>query len=137
MSRARIEIAGLKEFRRALKDLDAGLPRTIKVVLDASMGYVIGWARPRIPSRSGRAAASLKPRSGQLEARIGAGNARVAYYPWLDFGGAVGRGAGVQRDYKRSGRYLYPGLSASQTDITTAMTDGLTRLARDAGLRVD
>lgn len=137
MSTARIEITGLREFRSSLKQLDAGMPRMIKAVLDESMGLVITAARPHVPTRTGAAAASLRGRSGQLEARITAGTARVSYYAWLDFGGAVGRKGSVQRDYRRGGRYLYPGLAREQADVRALMARGLDRLARDSGLQVD
>lgn len=108
----------------------------MRVALNKSSELVIGYARPRVPSRSGRARASLKVRSSQTEARIAAGGARAPYYPWLDFGGAVGRGKSVKRPFYTEGRYIYPGLRQNRDEITQAMADAIDELLRGAGFEV-
>jgi hypothetical protein len=133
---ARIEITGLREFQRALKEMDAGLPKLIRVALNEASGLVISYARPRIPKKSGKAAGSLKVRSSQRQARIAAGGTRAPWYPWLDYGGAVGIGGSVKREFRKEGRYIYPGLRENQDEITAAMEKALTELARTAGLEV-
>lgn len=136
MARVWVEVTGLKEFRAQLKQMDAGLPKLIRVALNQASELVISYARPKIPRRSGRAAASLKVRSNQQQARIAAGGQRAPYYPWLDFGGKVGRGKSVDRPFYTEGRYIYPGLRANREEITTTMSTALTQLAHDAGLEV-
>lgn len=136
MAFARIEITGLREFQRALKEMDAGLPKLIRVALNEASGLVISYARPRIPKKSGKAAGSLKVRSSQRQARIAAGGTRAPWYPWLDYGGAVGIGGSVKREFRKEGRYIYPGLRENQDEITAAMEKALTELARTAGLEV-
>lgn len=135
--RVTIKIDGLAEFRRNVKKLDADLPKMIRVVFNQATTLVIDWAKPRIPHRSGRAAASLKARSGQTEARVSLGGRRAPYTPWLDFGGRVGRGRSVSRPFLREGRYLYVGLRARRDEVTAAMNRGLVDVARAAGIEVD
>lgn len=133
----RITVTGLREFQRALKDLDAGLPKMMRIVLNDASGVVIDWARPRMPSRSGRARASLKARSSQRESRVAIGGNRAAWVPWLDFGGEGRRpGRPAARPFLRDGRYLYQALKVRRAEVTEIMSAGLTELAKDAGLDV-
>lgn len=136
MTRPRIEVEGLKEFQRSLRQMDADLPKQIRLVLNASGEIVIKYARPLIPSRTGAARASMKLRSSQREARLAAGGRRAPYYPWLDFGGAVGPDDSVTRPFVKIGRYVYPTLRDHNAEIQEAMSEGLQRLATDAGLEM-
>ncbi|HEY9413211.1 MAG TPA: HK97 gp10 family phage protein [Pseudonocardia sp.] len=134
---AKIQVTGLREFQRALKAMDAGLPKQLRLALNEAAKEIIDYAEPRIPKRSGRAAASLKARSTQKVARIGVGGSRAPYYPWLDFGGE-GRikGRPAARPFIKSGRYVYKGLEVKRDRVTEIMSAALTQLARDAGLEV-
>jgi hypothetical protein len=136
MTRPRIEVAGLREFQRSLRQMDTDLPKQIRVVLNASGEIVIRYARPKIPSKTGAARASMKLRSSQREARLAAGGRKAPYYPWLDFGGAVGPNDSVTRPFITIGRYVYPTLKDHNAEIQDAMADGLQRLATDAGLEM-
>lgn len=136
MERQRITITGIREFQKALRDMDANLPKQLRVALNKASDLVITKARPLIPVRTGRAANSLKVRSTQRTARIAAGGKRAAYYPWLDFGGSVGRAGSVHRAFYKEGRYIYPTLRKNREEITQIMAVALSDLARDAGLDV-
>lgn len=131
-----VRIDGVKEFQRALRDVDANLPKQMRVIFNAATGVVIDWAVPRIPRRTGRAASSVKARSSQREARVAMGGRRAPYMPWLDFGGKTGPGGSVVRPYRREGRYLYAGLDAKHEALTQIMTKGLADLGRQAGLEI-
>lgn len=137
MSGDKIRIDGLKEFQRALRDMDAALPKQIRVILNQATAVVIDWARPRVPRRSGRAVSSIKARSSQREARVAIGGTKAPYMPWLDFGGE-GRvkGRPAARPFIRKGRYLYAGLDATRDEVTEIMSKGLDELGRSAGLEV-
>ena len=133
----KIQISGLREFQRALKAMDAGLPKQLRLALNEASKEVIDYAEPRFPHKTGAAAASLKARSSQREARVALGGRRAAYAPWLDFGGE-GRvkGRPPKREFIKSGRYVYKGLEVRRVRITEIMSQALTQLARDAGLEV-
>jgi hypothetical protein len=134
---AKIQVAGLREFQRALKSMDAGLPKQLRVALNEASGLIIDYASARFPKRTGTAAASLKARSSQREARVALGGKRAAYAPWLDFGGEGKRkGRPPARPFIRSGRYVYKGLEVKRDEVTEVMSRALTDLARDAGLEV-
>lgn len=133
----KITVTGLREFQQAVKAMDAGLPKTMRLVFNDAAGLVIDWARPRIPSKTGRARASLKARSSQREVRVALGGNRAPWVPWLDFGGEGKRkGRPAARPFIRDGRFLYQGLKVKRADVTDLMTAGLTQLAKDAGLDV-
>jgi len=133
----KITITGLKEFQAHLRALDAGLPKMLRLVLNDAAGVVIDYARPRIPSKTGRARASLKARSSQRDARVAIGGNRAPWVPWLDFGGEGKRkGRPPARPFLRDGRYLYQGLKVKLAEVTDIMSAGLTELAKQSGLEV-
>lgn len=134
--RPRIEVEGVREFQRSLRQMDAGLAKQLRVVFNDAAEIVVTHARPKVARRTGAAAASIKVRSSQREARLAAGGRKAPYYPWLDFGGAVGPGKSVKRDFVTEGRYIYPTVREQNVAIQQAMSDGLTRLATDAGLEM-
>lgn len=136
MSESRITITGIKEFQRALRKMDSDLPKQLRIALNQASQLVIDKARPDIPRRSGAAAASLKVRSTQREARVAAGGRKAAYYPWLDFGGRVGRQHATKRPFYKEGRYIYPSLRKNRDEITQVMMTAVADLARGAGLEV-
>lgn len=127
-----IRVTGIKELQRSLRQMDADLPKQIRVVFNEATQLVLDYAGPRIPYLTGRARSSLKARSSQREARIAMGGRRAPYTPGLDFGG----GRPQFPPYTRGGRYVYKGLEVNRERITGVMSDGLHTLARDAGLEM-
>lgn len=137
---AKIEITGLREFQRSLRAMDATLPKQLRLALNEASDEVIDYAAPRFPRKSGRAAASLKARSSQREARVGLGGRRAAYAPWLVYGGQ-GRikGRPAPREFIKEGRDFgpYAALDHRRDRIQQILSNALTRLATGAGLEVD
>lgn len=133
-----IQIEGLAEFRRGLLAIEADWSATegLKRVGDEAAGLVVAWAKPRIPRADGRAADSVRASSTQTAAKVTGGGARVPYYPWLDFGGRVGRKRSVHRPFDKSGRYIYPGFEAVRPDVIRTLAEGFTRTIRKVGWEV-
>ena len=117
--------------------MDRGFPRALRLVLNQATEVILDYAAPRVPRRTGRAQASLKGRSTQRSARVAGGSARAPHYPWLDFGGKVGRGRGVDRPFYKDGRYLYKAYAVKRDEFEELMARGLVELARSAGVQVD
>lgn len=132
-----IKINGLREFQKALRQLDADMPKLLRVTFNGATKLVIDYAAGHMPRRSGDAINSLKPRSSQREARIALGGRRAPYAAWLDFGGE-GRikGRPASRPFIKDGRYVYKGLAVHRDEITELMSKGLADVAREAGLEV-
>jgi len=131
-----IKVTGLREFQRALKELDGESQKQLRVVLNSVSETVAKGAARRVPVKTGRASSSLRAQSSQREARVIGGSKKVSYYGWLDFGGRIGRNKSNHRPFVKSGRYMYPTFTANRDSIYKALTAGLTDLARDSGLTV-
>lgn len=136
MSGSGIRVDGGTELTAALRQLADGMPAMVRVLVARSGQLVVDWARPKVPHRTGAAAASLHVEDNGQTATVVSGGSRAAYYPWLDWGGAVGRGGHTVRPYTAQGRYLYPGLRAQQDAITDAQRAALVDLCRAAGFTV-
>lgn len=136
MAGINVSISGLKEFRAALKSMENGQPKLIRVALNEGSTLVVDYARALVPVKTGHAKASIKVRSTQLTAAVAAGGKKAPYYPWLDFGGRVGKKRSVKRPYYSEGRYIYPGLKLHRDEIIDKMATALSELARESGLEV-
>lgn len=138
---ADIRVSGLREFKAALKQIDTQLGPELRIGLNEVAQVVINRARPQVPRRTGRAAASMKPGSTQDRAQIKVGGNAAPHYPWLDFGGSVGRGhrpgvagsGSVKRPFIKKGRYVYPTAERAQGELIDKLEDVLGTLTRKAG----
>lgn len=129
-----VKVKGLAEFTRNLKLLDRDLPKAVRVAFNDAADVIVDDAKPRVPRRSGRAAGSIRARSTRTKARITGGGARAPYYPWLDFGGRVGRRKSVKRPVLADGRYIYNAYFRRKGEFKEAMEDALLDVVRKAGL---
>lgn len=133
-----IKITGLAEFNRDLRKIDADLPKTLRQVQNLGAQLVVDWARPRVPlGATGRTRKSVRATSTRIVSKVTGGGARVPWYPWIDFGGRVGRKRSVARPFDKNGRYIYPGYHANREAIRKALYDGLVATAEGAGVAVD
>jgi len=132
-----IKITGLNQFVRDLKKIDNDLPKAVRRAFNAATGIIVDYARPRVPRRTGRAAATIKPRSTQTAARVVEGGRRAPYMPWLDFGGKAGPGRGVRRPWIADGRFLYPALIFRSGELHQALVDALLGVVAEAGIEVE
>lgn len=135
---AAIRVDGLREFTRDLKRLDDELPKAVRLALNEAGELVIGEAKPRVPTLTGRARGSMRAASTRTAVRVRAGGRRAPYYPWLDFGGRVGRRRSVHRPFIKSGRYLFDAYFdlAGSGRFQEVMTEALLDVARQAGIEV-
>jgi hypothetical protein len=61
----------------------------------------------------------------------------VPHYPWLDFGGRVGRAKSVHRPFLPGGRFIYPGYTRNRPEIQQRLLAALLQVAEQAGAQVD
>ena len=138
---AQVEVRGIRELASAFKQVDAALAGELKSRFLAVAQHVVDIARGKVPSRSGRAAASIKARGRASGASIAFGGTAAPYYPWLDFGGSVGRGhkpgvawsGAIKRDWNVPGRYVYPAISEARPDTERAVELAVKEAAEGAG----
>lgn len=129
-----VHIEGLRELKAALRRMENGSQRQLRVVLNESADLVSEGAKPRVAVQSGRARGSIRASSTQNAASVKGGGARAPYYPWLDFGGSVGRKRRTRRPFIKDGRYIYASYRDRKARIREAISDGLERLIRESGL---
>ena len=132
-----IKIDGLAAFTKSLKKLDSDLPKALRVAFNACADVVVNDARSNIPTKSGKAKGSVKARSTATASRVVGGSKRVPYYPWLDFGGRVGKGGSVKRPFLKHGRYIYNAYFDNQARYAELVEQALLDVARTAGVEVD
>lgn len=132
-----VKIDGLAQFTRNLKKLDTDLPKALRVAFNGCADVVVNDARGSIPTKSGKAKASVKSRSTSTASRVVGGSKSVPYYPWLDFGGRVGKGGSVKRPFIKHGRYIYNAYFDNRAKYAVLVEKALLDVARQAGIEVD
>jgi hypothetical protein len=131
-----VKITGLRDFQAALRTMDGETQKQLRLVLNKAADLVVVGARRRVPTRTGAAQSSIRAGSTQREASVKAGSRRAPYYPWLDFGGRVGRGRSISRRFQAGGRYVYPAYDEVRPKVQDILEAELAALARSAGLAV-
>lgn len=130
---AKVEVRGIRDLSRALRDIDRDLPKELASGLAEASEIVADAVRAKMPRRSGRAVGSVKVRKQQRGAALAIGGSKAAYTPWLDFGGKVGRNKSVRRPFLPEGRYVYPSLREKRDEVNAKVDGVLKRLAEKAG----
>lgn len=138
MADSALKITGATEFRSKIKRVRDGLPKTMHDALNDAKDLFLSDVQPRIPRRTGRAAASLHVKVDLDRLHIEAGGSRAPYFGWLDFGGnRRGRGGGIaRRPYRASGRYVLFYLQRDLPKVVDTVQDAVLESARHAGLQV-
>ena len=137
MAKPQIETVGLKPLVASLRQIDADLPKGMRVALNNVANTLVDKVRPQFPAVSGRARRSLKASSTRTAARVRMGGTGAPHAPWLDFGGRVGIRKSVERPFQRRGRYLYPTLDRIQPQIEEQLQQAINEVAENAGLDVN
>jgi hypothetical protein len=154
----KVEVGGLAQLSKGLRGIDADGPKELRLALNSAAQLLVDTAKPKVPSVTGAARRSMVARSTRTSARVSVGGRRAPYYPWLDFGGTVGRGrkaavavgrgrrrtasqqasaGSVRRQFIREGRYIYPTLRQIRPRIEAQLQESITAVIRNAGLVED
>lgn len=149
MANNRVVVTGLRETTKAIKAMETEAPKVLRMAMKRVADVVIVKIRAKMPSRTGKAAHSVKPRGGVRGVGIAMGGAVAPYAPWLDFGGTTGRGhrpgqprtGSVYRRYMGrpvgKGRYLYPTIEENIDEIQDVFVEELNGLLRQYGMKAD
>lgn len=132
-----IRVDGLAEFSRSLRKLDSDLPKALRMALNEAADTIVQESRKRVPKRSGRAANTIRAQSTRTMARVVGGGRRARYYPWLDFGGRVGKHKSVRRPFYKEGRYIYKAFHDHRGDFADVLHKALLDVASQAGVAID
>jgi len=134
-----IRVHGLRELKRTLRRIDRGAPKGLRLAGNKAAQIVVDTAKPRVPlgpPQGGHAKSSIRAASTTSAARVRAGGARFPYYPWLDFGGRVGRKNSVHRPFLKTGRYIWAAFAQERDRVERVLRDELVDVAERAGARV-
>lgn len=133
-----VRVQGIPQLRSALRKIDAELPREMNQEFGKLAAKIAEKIAGKVPRLSGKAAGSVKGRSG---GKIAFGGSAAPYFPWLDFGGSTGRGhkpgasgsGSIKRATPPDGRYVYPTLKEERGTIHDDVDRLISRLASQAG----
>lgn len=131
-----IKVDGLAQFSRALRRIDNDAPKELRIVQNKAANTVADRARPRVARLSGQAQRSVKASSTRTLSRVKGGGTKQPYYPWLEFGGRVGKRRSIKREFIKSGRYIYPSYAAKKAFVQAQLTIGMIKLAERQGWKV-
>ena len=132
-----IRVDGLKQLNKSLKALSADAPKALRLAGNDAADLIVKVARPKVPTgpgKRGHAAASIKAASTRTAARVKAGGPKYPYFPWLDFGGKVGRRKRTVRPFLKSGRYVWKAYGEQHEHVAATLAEGLEKVIGDAGL---
>lgn len=125
---AGVYVSNLAQVRKYLRKVHPDLVPVLREDLKAA---IIQNTLPRIiakvPRKSGYAQFTIKARSGgnTLYVLAGGKSSVAPYFGWLDFGGTLkglgrGRNQTISRPIIKRGRYVYPGILETQTQLVEA-----------------
>ena len=139
-----VRIEGLKETQRRLKTLgQVEESKELRVGLKAAADIVAVEAKGNVPSRTGRAAGSIRAGATGQKAYVAGGKKSVPYYAWLDFGTrrprrgnrrSVGPWAGSGKGPKH-GRFIYAALDAKRDQVVAKVREAVIKLENGAGFQ--
>jgi hypothetical protein len=84
--RARIQIQGLRETQKALRDMSDDLKDEMKPTHKAAAEVIVEGSKRYVPVRTGRLAASIRAVATRTSGRVRAGSAAVPYAGPIHFG---------------------------------------------------
>lgn len=111
----RIEVTGLRELRRALKQAEGRSPQELKKASLAAAEAVVPEARRRAPKGKHEGGGTVEPAASSIKARATAGRAYIVFggtrsphEPVVNFGGTIPRRGfkGVSLTEKRKGKII-------------------------------
>jgi hypothetical protein len=134
----RIQVHGLKEFRRGLRQMDRNLPKGLRHAGNKAADIIVGEAKPKVPlgpGRGGHARTSVRAQSTATAARVAGGSKKFPYYGWLDFGSKKKYHL-PERRYLQEGRYIWRAFADRRADVESELRDALVEVAENAGVNV-
>ena len=137
-----INIEGLEELSRALKELDSDLPKELRKANKEVATFVASDARSAASGLGGvaaKAAPSVKPSAGATYAGVALGGGAYPFAAGAEFGGQ-GRPTTMQFQPWRgsgpgAGYFLYPTITRNSDRIEDEYGTALDDLIRKAGLK--
>ena len=131
-----VRVEGLAQLNRSLRSISSDAPKALRLAANEAAQIIVDAARAGVPRRTGRAAQSIRAASTRTAARVTSGGKRAPYFPWLDYGGRVGRNNTARRPFIGDGRYVYPAFYANRERFQAVLEAALVKVVSDAGMEV-
>jgi len=123
----KVAFVGLREFQRALRQIDPDLRKELREVQKEAAQIVAVTAAARAPRRTGRLAGSVRATATQKAGSVRAGGARLPYAGPIHFGW---RARNI-----RPQPFIYDALDARREQVVRKFESGIEGLFRKAGLK--
>lgn len=138
---AQVEIVGLSDFLRDLKQLPDHVQKEFATGMKDVAEVVARDAAKRVPSQSGNAIGSIVSKGTPTGATVGEGGSSAPYMAWLDFGSRTPRSGNSRMEGPwrgsgagpKGGRFIYPAIEAKTPEIIEAAGKVVDKAARQAG----
>ena len=120
----RVEIAGLRELRRALNLVDKQFGKELAEANNQAAEIVAAEARRRAPSGPHQGggtvvpiAASIRALRGQRRAAVSMGGAKTPHAEPTEFGGTIPRHHSLAHTHIQQRAFLYPAIAAKRAEV--------------------
>jgi hypothetical protein len=136
----RVEVVGLREFRRELKRIGPQWPKELRQANKDAAELVAAEARRRAPrgphEGGGRVVPihlNIRALGSQRAGQVATGGARSPHGPVYEFGGSIPRrGDTAARTQVRAQPYIYPALGAMRDEVVEFYGEAVDRVSRRA-----
>lgn len=138
-SGVQIDTREVRDLSRRLRGLSKDAQKDLQKELVKITESLAVHVKTKMPSKSGRARASVKARKVSAGMRLAYGGTKAPHAPWLDFGGSTkvpGAGGRVQRPFIKEGRYVWPTVGERSDEIGRDVEAAMQSVARKHGLDV-
>ena len=139
MAAKAIEVHGLREFRRALREAGQQFPKELRQANKEAAELVAPEVRRRAPKGPHEGGGRVQPivasvRAGgtQRAGYVAVGGARSPHAPVYEFGGTLRRHASTVRTQVMARPYVYPSVEAKADEVVDFYGEALDRVARRA-----
>ena len=138
-----IQVDGLKELKKQLREVDASLTKELRRELRSVSQTAERAIRSNVPvgpARGGHWRTAIRAGATPTSAYVTWGRASVPYAPWLEFGGTLRRRrpvsggfTSIPRTRTPQGRYVFPVVRRLQPLLERQAEAALDRVIRKAG----
>lgn len=136
MAQGAVEVEGLREFRRAVKQVSSDLEKDLKRAMKADVAQPLAEkVKSEVPTRSGRWRGVIRGGATAKNAYIQWGKAKVPYAAWREFGGKLPQGPKLP--FRKGGRFVHPTVESNREQAGEAAATVLEQTMRRARLQLE
>lgn len=138
MPRRDIEVHGLRELRRALREAEGRSPKELQQANKQAAGIVVREAQRRAPRGKHEGGGRVQPAWQSIKAQattgrgvIAFGGQRAPHEPVVNFGGTIARHASTSRTRVRRREHIYASIERKRGAVLDTYEDALKRITKN------